>query len=90
MMLCVAITSLVEMTTKSNGHLSVEGYVSSSFFFPLLLIRFFIAFGFVLFSFSVRYSKLCKMVQKLVNILKQMDHSDPFRIEMTDALLNKL
>lgn len=58
--------------------------------FSLLFIRFFIAFGFVLFSFSVRYSKLCKMVQKLVNILKQMDHSDPFRIEMTDALLNKL
>lgn len=37
-----------------------------------------------------KYSKLCKMVQKLVNILKQMDHSDPFRIEMTNALLEKL
>lgn len=30
------------------------------------------------------------MVQKLVNILKQMDSRDPFRIEMTDALLEKL
>ncbi|XP_059642864.1 uncharacterized protein LOC132284749 isoform X3 [Cornus florida] len=31
-----------------------------------------------------------KSVQKLVNILKQMDPKDPFRIEMTDALLEKL
>nr|KJB53742.1 hypothetical protein B456_009G003100 [Gossypium raimondii] len=30
------------------------------------------------------------MVQKLVNILKQMDPRDPFRIEMTDLLLEKL
>ena len=30
------------------------------------------------------------MVQKLVNILKQMDPRDPFRIEMTDTLLEKL
>lgn len=30
------------------------------------------------------------MTQKLVNILKQMDARDPFRIEMTDALLEKL
>lgn len=30
------------------------------------------------------------MVQKLVNILKQMDSRDPYRIEMTDSLLEKL
>ncbi|KAI5661276.1 hypothetical protein M9H77_20599 [Catharanthus roseus] len=37
-----------------------------------------------------KYSKLCRMVQKLVNILKQMNHSDPYRIEMTNSLLEKL
>ncbi|PIN06367.1 U3 small nucleolar ribonucleoprotein (snoRNP) component [Handroanthus impetiginosus] len=37
-----------------------------------------------------KYSSLCRMVQKLVNILKQMDPRDPYRIEMTDALLEKL
>ncbi|KAL0350748.1 UNVERIFIED_CONTAM: U3 small nucleolar ribonucleoprotein IMP3 [Sesamum radiatum] len=37
-----------------------------------------------------KYSSLCRMVQKLVNILKQMDSRDPFRIEMTDALIEKL
>ncbi|KAG0453038.1 hypothetical protein HPP92_025702 [Vanilla planifolia] len=37
-----------------------------------------------------RYSGICKMVQKLVHILKQMDPRDPFRIEMTDALLEQL
>ncbi|RVW98010.1 U3 small nucleolar ribonucleoprotein IMP3 [Vitis vinifera] len=37
-----------------------------------------------------KYSGLCRMVQKLVNILKQMDPRDPFRIEMTDTLLEKL
>ncbi|KAK6915196.1 RNA-binding S4 domain [Dillenia turbinata] len=37
-----------------------------------------------------KYSSLCRMVQKLVNILKQMDPRDPFRIEMTDMLLDKL
>lgn len=37
-----------------------------------------------------RYSSLCRMVQKLVNILKQMDPRDPFRVEMTDSLLEKL
>ncbi|CAJ1791181.1 unnamed protein product [Sphenostylis stenocarpa] len=33
---------------------------------------------------------LCHMVQKLVNILKQIDPKDPFRIDMTDKLLEKL
>uniref|UniRef100_A0A7N0U2Z1 U3 small nucleolar ribonucleoprotein protein IMP3 n=1 Tax=Kalanchoe fedtschenkoi TaxID=63787 RepID=A0A7N0U2Z1_KALFE len=37
-----------------------------------------------------KYSTLCRSVQKLVNILKQMDARDPFRIQMTDALLEKL
>ncbi|KAK9733933.1 hypothetical protein RND81_04G101700 [Saponaria officinalis] len=37
-----------------------------------------------------KYNVLCRMVQKLVNILKQMDPRDPFRIEMTDQLLEKL
>ncbi|KAK4393223.1 U3 small nucleolar ribonucleoprotein IMP3 [Sesamum angolense] len=37
-----------------------------------------------------KYSSLCRAVQKLVNILKQMDSRDPFRIEITDALIEKL
>ncbi|KAF2299402.1 hypothetical protein GH714_031840 [Hevea brasiliensis] len=37
-----------------------------------------------------KYSSLCRMVQKLVSILKQMDPKDPFRVEMTDMLLEKL
>ncbi|KAG4907928.1 hypothetical protein JHK84_056449 [Glycine max] len=37
-----------------------------------------------------KYSGLCHMVQKLVNILKQMDPKDPFRVDMTDKLLEKL
>ncbi|KAI9100053.1 hypothetical protein K1719_024271 [Acacia pycnantha] len=37
-----------------------------------------------------KYSSLCRMVQKLVNMMKQMDPKDPFRIEMADRLLEKL
>ncbi|XP_074308364.1 uncharacterized protein LOC141643214 isoform X2 [Silene latifolia] len=37
-----------------------------------------------------KYNVMCRMVQKLVHILKQMDARDPFRIEMTDQLLEKL
>uniref|UniRef100_A0A1J3D255 U3 small nucleolar ribonucleoprotein protein IMP3 n=1 Tax=Noccaea caerulescens TaxID=107243 RepID=A0A1J3D255_NOCCA len=37
-----------------------------------------------------KYSGLCRMVQKLTNVMKQMDPSDPFRIQMTDMLLEKL
>ncbi|XP_010257923.1 PREDICTED: U3 small nucleolar ribonucleoprotein protein IMP3-like isoform X2 [Nelumbo nucifera] len=37
-----------------------------------------------------KYSSLCRMVQKLVSILMTMDPRDPFRIEMTDMLLEKL
>ncbi|KAF5746463.1 U3 small nucleolar ribonucleoprotein IMP3 [Tripterygium wilfordii] len=37
-----------------------------------------------------KYSSICRMVQKLVNILKQLDPRDPFRVEITDLLLQKL
>ncbi|CAN0901888.1 U3 small nucleolar ribonucleoprotein protein IMP3 [Linum grandiflorum] len=37
-----------------------------------------------------KYSGLCRMAQKLANILKQMHPKDPYRIEMTDMLLEKL
>ncbi|KAL1329786.1 hypothetical protein HN51_046972 [Arachis hypogaea] len=37
-----------------------------------------------------KYSSICGMIQKLVNILKQMDPKDPFRVDMTDKLLEKL
>ncbi|KAM0955414.1 hypothetical protein ACFX13_024170 [Malus domestica] len=37
-----------------------------------------------------KYSGLCRMVHKLVNILKQLNPNDPYRIEMTDMLLEKL
>ncbi|KAH6806450.1 Alpha-L RNA-binding motif/Ribosomal protein S4 family protein [Perilla frutescens var. frutescens] len=37
-----------------------------------------------------KYSGLCRTVQKLVSIIKQMDPRDPYRIEMTDNLLEKL
>lgn len=41
-------------------------------------------------TFLARYSGLCRMVQSLTNIMKQMDAADPFRIQMTDMLLEKL
>ncbi|EMS65644.1 U3 small nucleolar ribonucleoprotein IMP3 [Triticum urartu] len=37
-----------------------------------------------------KYNGICLMAQKLVNIIKQMDPRDPFRIEMTDMLIDKL
>ncbi|KAG2666702.1 hypothetical protein I3843_15G074300 [Carya illinoinensis] len=37
-----------------------------------------------------KYASLCRMVQKLVNTLTRMDQKDPFRIQMTDMLLEKL
>lgn len=37
-----------------------------------------------------KYNTICRMVQKLVHTLKQMDARDPFRIEMTNSLLEKL
>eukprot|EP00249_Psilotum_nudum_P007192 c20382_g1_i1 orf=356-904(+) len=37
-----------------------------------------------------KYNKLCGMVTKLTNILKQLDPKDPFRIQMTEQLLEKL
>eukprot|EP00252_Welwitschia_mirabilis_P004775 TRINITY_DN1507_c0_g1_i1.p1 TRINITY_DN1507_c0_g1~~TRINITY_DN1507_c0_g1_i1.p1 ORF type:complete len:183 (+),score=30.26 TRINITY_DN1507_c0_g1_i1:130-678(+) len=36
------------------------------------------------------YDKLRRLILKLVNFLKQMDAKDPFRVEMTDNLLEKL
>ncbi|KAF0890943.1 hypothetical protein E2562_005067 [Oryza meyeriana var. granulata] len=37
-----------------------------------------------------KYIGICLMVQKLVNIIKQMDPRDPYRSEMIDMLLDKL
>ncbi|GAB2215962.1 hypothetical protein Droror1_Dr00023726 [Drosera rotundifolia] len=37
-----------------------------------------------------KYSTMCKMVDDLVNKLKQLDPRDPFRIETTESLLKKL
>ncbi|CAJ2653750.1 U3 small nucleolar ribonucleoprotein IMP3 [Trifolium pratense] len=37
-----------------------------------------------------KYASLCRMVQKLVSEVKQMDPKDPFRVDMTDKLLEKL
>lgn len=37
-----------------------------------------------------KYSSLVRNVHKLVNILKQRNPRDPYRIEMTDALCEKL
>ncbi|KAK2391313.1 hypothetical protein P8452_28435 [Trifolium repens] len=37
-----------------------------------------------------KYASICRMVQKVVSIVKQMDPKDPFRVDMTDKLLEKL
>ena len=37
-----------------------------------------------------KYNILCGMITKLVNILKQVDPKDPFRVEMTDRPLENL
>ncbi|WJX74842.1 hypothetical protein P8452_58450 [Trifolium repens] len=37
-----------------------------------------------------KYSSMCRMVQKLVSTVKQMDPKDPFQVDMTDKLLEKL
>eukprot|EP00850_Spirogloea_muscicola_P002379 SM000009S23508 [mRNA] locus=s9:478764:480500:+ [translate_table: standard] len=37
-----------------------------------------------------KYNKLCGMVTKLVSVVKKLDPKDPFRIEMTDQLLERL
>ncbi|CAN6277233.1 unnamed protein product [Urochloa humidicola] len=37
-----------------------------------------------------KYNVICLMVQKQVHLIKQMDPRDPFRIKMTDMLLDKL
>ena len=37
-----------------------------------------------------KYNILCGMITNLVNILKQVDPKYPFRVEMTDRVLEKL
>mmetsp|Transcript_2349 Transcript_2349/g.3900 ORF Transcript_2349/g.3900 Transcript_2349/m.3900 type:complete len:185 (-) Transcript_2349:420-974(-) len=37
-----------------------------------------------------KYNKICGMVTKLTSVLKQLDPTDPLRIELTDQLLDKL
>ncbi|KAF9614494.1 hypothetical protein IFM89_018933 [Coptis chinensis] len=37
-----------------------------------------------------KYSSICRMVQKQVHLLKQMNPNDPFRIKLTGLLLEKL
>ena len=37
-----------------------------------------------------KYNILCGMITKLVNILKQVDPKDPFQVDMTECLLEKL
>ncbi|KAA0041194.1 hypothetical protein IC582_016288 [Cucumis melo] len=37
-----------------------------------------------------KYSSLCRGVQKLVTMLKKMNEKDPFRLELTEKLLEKL
>ncbi|CAI7930093.1 unnamed protein product, partial [Closterium sp. NIES-54] len=37
-----------------------------------------------------KYNRLCGKITKLTALLKKLDPSDPFRIEMTDQLINKL
>lgn len=36
-----------------------------------------------------KYNKICGMVTKLTNVLKQLDATDSTRIELTDQLLEK-
>eukprot|EP00899_Mesostigma_viride_P004703 jgi/Mesvir1/14233/Mv09674-RA.1 len=37
-----------------------------------------------------KYNKLCGMITKLVNLIKKLDPKDPYRVEMTEQILNKL
>ncbi len=36
-----------------------------------------------------KYNKICGMVTKLTNVLRQMEPTDPLRIDLTDQLLEK-
>lgn len=73
------------MITRSNFPF---GYLISSVYYRFIYL--FCNFVIILDDGKSRYSGLCRMVQKLVNILKQMDPRDPYRVEMTDVLLEKL
>jgi U3 small nucleolar ribonucleoprotein protein IMP3 len=37
-----------------------------------------------------KYNKICLMIKRLAHILSELDPKDPFRIKMTDQLLEKL
>lgn len=79
-MLCGVIMLQAEMITRS---------MVSKFLFSFSGLCFLVCNS-LLVSELIRYSGLCRMAQKLVSILKQMDPSDPFRIKMSDELLEKL
>ena len=36
-----------------------------------------------------KYNKICGLITKLVSILRHLDPTDPTRIELTDAVLDK-
>ena len=38
----------------------------------------------------LEYNRVCGMITKLASRLKKLDKADPFRIKMTEDLLNKL
>lgn len=38
----------------------------------------------------IKYNKLCGYVTRLVNLLKKIDAKDPFRIEMTEHIIERL
>ena len=39
---------------------------------------------------DVRYNKICGMITKMVSIVRKLDTNDPFRLKMTEQLLEKL
>jgi hypothetical protein len=76
-----ATMPLTVTITRSMYYILIFFFNTLTFYFYLILI---------LILLENRYSGLCRMVQKLVNILMKMEPKDPFRIEMTDMLLEKL
>ena len=38
----------------------------------------------------VKYNRICGMITKLVSKLRKLDPQDPYRVDMTDKLLDKL
>jgi hypothetical protein len=89
-LLCNATMSLAVTITRST----LLSFLKFSLFYSKptncsLLILWFSACS-LIFVFGNRYAGLCRMVQKLVSILMRMDSKEPFRIQMTDMLLEKL